>query len=155
MIVVAIIAILAVIVVPQFTKETRKSKAMSEVGAMFGELAIREDQYKTENSVYLEAAACPTSPGRAAQDASSCIAAATPWEALRVRLPTTKLYCSYQVVTNTTASPPALPAGITFTAPAVSWYYILATCDQDGDKLESTYFTSTVDSKIQKLNDGE
>ncbi|NVB79597.1 MAG: prepilin-type N-terminal cleavage/methylation domain-containing protein, partial [Kofleriaceae bacterium] len=41
MVVVAIIAVLAAIVVPTFTKESKKSKAKSEVGAMFAELGVR------------------------------------------------------------------------------------------------------------------
>ena len=59
MITVAIIAILAAIAVPVFTKQSRKSKASSEANAVFAELSVREEQYKLENGAYLTAAACP------------------------------------------------------------------------------------------------
>lgn len=154
MITVAIIAVLAAIAVPAFTKESRKSKAMSEVGAMFAELGVREDQYKAENTGYLAAAACPASPVAAGQDATSCIGAGGEWEALRVRLPETNLRCSYVITTGTgTGATP--PTGFTFVSPPGNWYYIVATCDMDNDGTSSYYFTSSTNSRIQPQNDGE
>lgn len=153
MITVAIIAVLAAIAVPAFTKESRKSKAMSEVGATFGELGVREEQYKSENTGYLAAAACPSAPLAAGTDSSSCIASGGVWEPLRVR-PQEKLACSYEITTGTGAGTNN-PSGFTFTSPPGNWYYIIATCDMDGDSTNATYFTSNVNSAIQKQNDGE
>jgi len=156
MITVAIIALLAAIAVPAFTSESRKSKGGSEVGAVMGELAVREEQYRLENNAYLAAAACPAiaTISAQAQDASGCIAAGQPWNTLRVGLPQTTLYCSYQVVAGT-GTGTAAPAGFTFASPANSWFYILATCDLDGDAtVNSTYFMSSLDSTIQKQNVG-
>ncbi|MGE0869911.1 MAG: prepilin-type N-terminal cleavage/methylation domain-containing protein [Kofleriaceae bacterium] len=153
MITVAIIAVLAVVVVPQFTGESRKSRASTEVNAMFGELAIRQDQYRVENGVYLATAACPATPSATAQDASGCIAAGTDWAKLRVRLPSEKLRCSYVTTVGTTAGTNN-PSGFTFTSPASAWYYIIATCNMDGTGGNSTYFISSTSSAIQKLNEG-
>jgi hypothetical protein len=47
-------------------------------------------------------------------------------------------------------------AGFTFTSPAGSWYYALATCDMNSSAtVNSTYFTSSVDSNIQSRNEGK
>jgi prepilin-type N-terminal cleavage/methylation domain-containing protein len=157
MITVAIIAILAAVAVPLFTKETRKSKASSEVGAVFAELAVREEQYKLENGAYLDAAACPSMSGLGptSRDATSCIATGQPWNTLRVHLPETDLYCSY-TVTQGNATGTNNPNGFTFTSPALPWFYILATCEMDGQTgVHSYYFTSSVDSKVQAQNDGK
>lgn len=154
MVVVAIIAVLAAIVIPNFMTQSKKSKAMSEVGAMFGELAVREEQYKLENGTYLEAAGCPSgTPSSTKRAVSACLAAATPWDTLRIHTPSTDVYCTYELTTNTSSSTTA-PTGITFTAPSTSWFFVVATCDMDSNGTTSTYFASSVDSAIQKLNDG-
>ena len=156
MITVAIIAILAAIAVPVFTKQSRKSKASSEANAVFAELSVREEQYKLENGAYLTAAACPavSTISAKSQDATSCIASGQPWATMRVRLPETNLYCSYEITTGSTAGTNN-PSGFTFTSPALPWFYILATCEMDGvTSVHSMYFMSSVDSKIQSRNDG-
>ncbi|MGE0395767.1 MAG: type II secretion system protein [Kofleriaceae bacterium] len=152
MVTVAIIAILAAIVVPQFTRETRKSKASTEVGAMFGELAVRQDQYKLENGAYLTTAACPSAPVTAGQDASSCLT--SEWSALRVRLPQEKLACSYEMVAGVGTGTDN-PSGFTFASPAGSWFYIIATCDGDNrSATNAKFFTSSTSSELQKQNEG-
>ncbi|MGE0549020.1 MAG: type IV pilin protein [Kofleriaceae bacterium] len=154
MITVAIIAVLAAVVVPQFTGESRKSKANTEITAMFGELSVRQEQYRVENGVYLATAACPATPSASLQDVSSCLAAGTDWTKLRLRLPNDKLRCSY-VTTVGTAAGTNNPSGFTFTSPASAWFYIIATCNMDGQSgTNSTYFISSTSSAIQKLNDG-
>ena len=121
---------------------------------MFGELAVRQEQYRLENGAYLATTACPSTPSAQPQDASGCIAASTDWHKLRVRLPTEKLRCSY---TTEVGSGPGTndPQGFTFTSPPGSWFYILATCDMDDQPgTNSTYFVSSVDSRIQSQNEG-
>ena len=45
-------------------------------------------------------------------------------------------------------------AAFGFTAPAVNWYYLLAHCDLDGNSaVDSYYFSSSVDTKIQVRNE--
>ena len=113
MVVVAIIGVLAAVVIPNFMQQSKKSKAKSEVGAMFAELGVREEQYKLENGSYLEAAACPSgTPSSTPRAVTACLATATPWDKLRVRPPsassatttTPATYCTYQVTTNLSAS---------------------------------------------------
>jgi prepilin-type N-terminal cleavage/methylation domain-containing protein len=154
MITVVVIGILAAVVVPMFTRETRKSKGSSETTAVMGELAVREEQYKLENGAYLPAAACPSTPSTAGQDASSCLTTGQPWNTLRVRLPQNKLHCSYEVVTGA-GTGTTDPLGFTFSSPEGSWFYIVATCDMDGQTgTNSTYFMSSVSSEQQVQNEG-
>jgi prepilin-type N-terminal cleavage/methylation domain-containing protein len=155
MVVVAVIAVLAAIAIPQFTKETRRSKGSSEVGAMMAELAVREDQYKLENGEYFDpGAACPATTVTKGQAAAGCITGTGVWVPLRVRLPQENLVCSYHVVTGTGVGT-TNPGGFVFTSPAGEWFYVLATCDMDGKStLNATYFVSSTSSKIQALNEG-
>lgn len=154
MIVVAVIAILAVIVIPSFQSESNRGRAKTEVTPMFAELQVREEQFKTENGAYASAVACPATPSPELQDASSCTATGGAWETLRVVLPLTSLRCSYEVTAGTASDAVTNPSGFTFQSPPMSWYYIIATCDMDGESGDSTYFTSSVDSAIQSQNEG-
>lgn len=153
MITVAIIAVLAVIVVPTFTRETRKSKATSEVVAMFGEIGVRQDQYKAEHGSYFNATgACPATTVPTGQDAQSC--SSTTWSGLRLRLPQTNLICSYNIVAGT-GTGTNNPGGFAFSSPPGAWYYVIATCDGDGNPAtNATYFISSISSQLQKLNEG-
>ncbi len=155
MVVVVIIGVLAAIAIPAWGHESRKSKARSEVNAVMAELAAKEAQYKEDNASFLAAAACPASPATSGQDATSCTASGTTWNKLRVALPTSTLYCSYQIVTGTSSQTPAPPSPFAMPSQATGWYYILATCDMDGKTGNSTYFTSSWDTKIQASNEGK
>lgn len=156
MITVAVIAILALIVVPQFFKESRKTKSASEVTPMMAELAVREEQYKSDNGVYLAAATCPATTTAAGTAAASCIVAGSPgseWYQLRVNPVESLLRCTYDVVVGTTSGTSV--AAFSFTSPPFNWFYVLATCDMDGDATkDATYFMSSVDSKVLKINEG-
>jgi type II secretory pathway pseudopilin PulG len=156
MIAVAVVAILAALVVPSWMGETRKSKARSEVSAMFAELSSKEMQYKVDNVGYLQSAACPSgSPSSTARDATPCVNAASGvWMPMRVLLPETTVYCTYEITTGTGSEVPSPPVGFTMTAPAVSWFFIVATCNMKGGATNATYFTSSVDTTIQAQNEG-
>jgi prepilin-type N-terminal cleavage/methylation domain-containing protein len=154
MITVAIIALLAGIAVPIFSGESRKSRAKSEVATIFGELAIREEQYVLENGAYLSAPACPATPLASGHPVAPCLAVGQPWEAMKVRIQETTVMCSYQIVGGIGAGTNN-PGGFTFTSPVTSWYYILATCDMDNDNTtDSTYFMSNLQAAIQVQNEG-
>lgn len=154
MMVVAVIAILALVVIPTFFKSSRKSKSTSEVSAMFAEFSVREEQYKVDNGVYFASAACPATSSAQGNAASGCISSGSPWETLRIAPPEAKLFCSYEVtIGNATGT--NNPSGFTFTSPGFNWWYVIATCDMDDDTTkDATYFTSSMDSTIQKLNEG-
>jgi prepilin-type N-terminal cleavage/methylation domain-containing protein len=152
MITVAVIAILALIVVPQFFKEGRKTKSASEIAPMFAELSIREEQYKVDNTGYLTTITCPATPSSQGNLASGCTSQAD-WVSLKVAPSETKLFCSYTVTAG--AGSGTNVAAFSWNSPTGSWYYIVATCDMDGDSTkDSTYFTSSSDTAIQKLNEG-
>lgn len=158
MIVVAIVAILAVVVVPMFTSEGRKVTARSEVSAMFAELTTKEEQYKVEMGVYLDVPACPATPSQQEQSLAACIASAS-WTALRIMAPKNTVRCSYQVKTGTSADDPnaTLPTGFTLTAtPATGWYWVHAKCNLDGNTaMYSEYLQSNLNAELQKLNEGK
>lgn len=155
MIVVAIIAILAVVVVPLFTGESKRVKAKSEVGPMFAELATREDSYKLENAGYLTTTACPTSASTSGTDVNAaCLTSGSDWTTLRVHPSETMLSCSYTITSGlSTVDPiallPSWAASLTgtqaVTAPniATSWFFIEAVCPYN------KYLTASWDTKIR------
>ena len=153
MIVVVIVAVLAAVVVPTFFRAARKTQGSSEISPMFAEIGIREEQYKVDNNVYLDiAAACPLAPSPAGVASTLC--SGVDWLALRVNPAETTLHCSYQITAGNAVGTNN-PGGFVFTSPATNWYYVLATCDLDADGTNfSTYFMSSVDPAIQKLNEG-
>jgi prepilin-type N-terminal cleavage/methylation domain-containing protein len=160
MVVVVMIGILAAIALPAFSSQTRKAKGDSEVGAFFAELEVREEQYAVENGKYLststgESTTFPATPKPASQTLGTLPAT---WQALKVRTPESSARCGYVVVAGTKTDPAGAVATSTFayTPPAKNWYYILAHCDLDGNTaVDSYYFISNDDSKIQKTNYGQ
>lgn len=158
MVAVAILGVLAKLVLPAFTSESNKSKARSEVSAMFVEIATKEQQWKLDNASYLDAPACPAAPSQQPQDATGCVADGQPWHKMRVMLPETTLMCSYEVTVGNSDETPTPPSP--FDQYTVSnshaWYYIVATCDTDGDpSVNSTYFASSWDTRIRSANESK
>ena len=156
MIVVAIIAVLAVIVVPSFMKESKRSKSKSEVHPMVTELSTREDAYKLEQGAYIDAPACPSSSvasGTVMASAACATTAGQPWVLMRVQTPQSKLTCSYVVGTGAGGTTPTAHASWPTWAtgptamPAASWYFIHATCP------DTEYIWGTWDSGL-KAKDG-
>lgn len=156
MFVAAIIAILAAIAIPVFTKEANKGKGQSEVMAFFAEIANKQEQFKIDNGTYLDTAGpCPATPTPGGV-AITCQNAGQPWDGLRIEVPAS-VACSYDIQAgNATIAPN--PGGFTFTSPATprNWYYVIARCNEDSDTAtpDATFFTSSLDSNIQKLNEG-
>jgi prepilin-type N-terminal cleavage/methylation domain-containing protein len=152
----AIVATLAAIAVPSFTRSTRKSKAQAEVAAIFAELTSREEQHKITSGAYLSAASCPATTTPTGTSASTCLGTGSAWTTMNVNPGRTTLLCSYQITAGLAAATASVPAGFTFSQPPTSWYYVVATCDGDGSAtLNATYFTSSVDSSIQRQDEGE
>jgi len=157
MIVVALVGILAAVVVPSWTRESRKTKGDSEINAMFAEIGVKQEQYKIDNAVYLAAPTCPTAPSTAGIDFNAtCVTAGSAWTTLRVNAPESKIRCTYSVTAGAAGATLTPPTGFTVPAqPVGEWYYVVGTCDLDGaGGTNSTFFQSSTDTAIQKLNVG-
>jgi prepilin-type N-terminal cleavage/methylation domain-containing protein len=159
MVVVALIGVLAAVALPSFAGETRKAKGDSEVAAFFGELKVREEQYAVENGRYLSTGASETATFPATPSASGQTLGTLPatWQSLKVRTPESSARCGYVVVAGTRTDTAGTMATTTFnyTPPAKNWFYVLARCDLDGNStIDSYYFISNDNSKIQKINAG-
>jgi prepilin-type N-terminal cleavage/methylation domain-containing protein len=166
MIVVAVIAILAIVVVPTFFRDSNKVKSTSEVTPVMTEMTNKIEQYKSETGRYVNGSTlengtpvvCPSAPSRAGIDPFSETCGAV-WTLLRIAPPQPKLRCSYELQVGEAGETysGSLPTGITFTAPAsTGWWTILATCDADGQGTSSTngkFFMSSIDSTLQKVNE--
>ncbi len=152
MIVVAIVAILAAIAVPLFLGEARKTKADSEVMAMFAEMSAKQESYKGEIGTYLTVPVCPATPSAQPQSIAACTASPA-WISLGLLPSSSELRCSYEVTTGAAGVSPSPPGFTLPAAPANGWYYIIATCDMDGNPaINGTFMQSSLDTTIQKLN---
>jgi prepilin-type N-terminal cleavage/methylation domain-containing protein len=157
MVVVGLIAILAAVVIPQWMRQTRKTKGDSEINAMFVEIATKEEQYKIDNSAYLATTSCPASPTTVGVNfQTSCVTTGSAWATLRVNPSESVLRCTYGVTAGVAGATLTPPAGFTVAnQPAGAWYYILAICDLDGQGGTNTqYFQTSLDTKMQKTNFG-
>jgi hypothetical protein len=124
---------------------------------MFAEIATKEEQYKIDNGVYLAAALCPSATSTAGIDFNAvCVTASSAWLTLRVNAPESKIRCTYAVTAGAEGTTLTPPTGFTVPAqPAGAWYYVVGTCDLDGSPTtNSTFFQSSTDTVIQKLNVG-
>lgn len=169
MIVVALIAILAIVVVPTFFRESAKTRSITEVTPMFAELANKLEQYKSDTGKYVNGGTlengtpvvCPPAPSTAGTNPTTitCGQTGSAWADLRVQPIQTLLHCSYEIQVGEAGDSydGTLPTGISFTAPSTTgWWTLLATCDADGQGATSTngnFFQSSVDITIQKVNE--
>lgn len=159
MITIAIFAVLVAIALPNFFRTSYKTRASSEIVANFAELSAKEDRWKIDTNLnsagtYLTAASCPGAASNTAVDISACQTGV--WAQLGVNLPVKMSNCTYQLTAGPAGTSPAPPAPFTLPAnPAVSWYFIVATCDFNPNVGQSTYLTSSLDPKIQKNNEGD
>jgi Tfp pilus assembly protein PilE len=163
MVVVAIVAVLAAIVIPNWAASARNKKYDPEITAMFTEIAQNEMQYKSENTTapgtYLAAAACPAAPNPNGIDFNAtCVSGATPWVTLRVNATDSQIRCSYTIQAGAPGTLPVPPAP----CPAVpaaglveSWYMITATCDMDAaGGTNATFCTTSWDTAQYNVNYG-
>ena len=174
MVVVAIVAILAIVVVPNFMRETTKAKRKSEVSAMFAEIAAKQEAFKMERSFYMGntggtnyvgTTACPaTVPTADYVFATSCAVTSSAWLMMRVIAPSQSLRCQYTITTNVAGTSFTPPTGfknsqgvLNAAEPAIAngWYQLKAECDERGNGgTNATYFQSSIDRKLQWINEG-
>jgi type IV pilus assembly protein PilE len=165
MIVVAIVGVLAMVVVPSFLKSGSKSKARTEVAAMFSEIASKQEQFKAETSRYIGGSTtapytgtstCPASVPTADYNFNtSCMASAGVWLTLRLVPPQSAMRCQYTITADAAGTSMTIPTGFknsqggtTAETVATSWWQVLATCRGSGAGT-AQYYQSSVDRKIQ------
>ena len=164
MIVVAIIAVLAAIVIPAWNAETKRGRTDPEISSMFTQIASSLEQFKAEQGagsyssslVASPLGPCPASPTPSGANWNTSCATAAGWSNLRISAPESTMYCTYTITTGAAGSAPSPPSGFTMTTPAGSWWFVVGTCDMDGQGAPySTFFRSSTDTKLQKLNYGK
>jgi type IV pilus assembly protein PilE len=166
MVVVVIIAVLAVVAGTSYKKYTNQGRT-AEVMAMMGEIRAKEEAYKAEFNYYCNtsAAACNGTtttdtnyfPALAAglepkaKDITVAPYGPMPatWTALGIQPQRRQLYCGYVVVAGLANTTPTGTDGInifsqsfTGSTPTVPWYYLHATCDNDGNSAVNVVFTT-------------
>jgi len=174
MVVVAIVALLAIVVVPSFMSSATKSKARTETAAMFSEIAAKQAQFYAEKQRYMGAlgtapnyngtTTCPTAvPSADYNFTTGCMASSNEWTNLRIAPTESALRCQYTITANVAGTGFTPPTGfknsqqqLNTAEPtlASSWFYIHAKCDHGGGTGYSEYFQSSVDRLIQKKNEG-
>jgi prepilin-type N-terminal cleavage/methylation domain-containing protein len=170
MVVVAIIAVLAMIVIPQWSKTAQKGKADPEIRGIFTEIQVKEEQYRAEGTgVYRDLTQCPTNVNVGGVDlvAQSCFTTAgNGWLEAHITPPNEKtVRCRYYVHSDlgsaqTGGNAISVPAGFTTPSNASNftgaWYYVVGECDMDGQGgTNATFLSTSWDSTIQKQNYGQ
>ena len=162
MIVVAIVGVLASVAVYMFTKSVNKARS-SEVPAVFAEFRIKQEQFHMENGVYQSTGDentpsdyWPAAPAAPSSEGNAIAPMPATWQALRVNLDKSVLYCSYVTVGKTAnTAPGAIAAGYGFTAPATNYFYSIANCDLDGKPaVNSQYFSISTTDGLMVDNEG-
>jgi len=142
------------------TKTIASHSAGSEASTIFGEIVTRLEQYKMENGGYPPSIGESTlHPARPTEAKQSLLPLPPSWEAVRLRFSDpAEVYCGYTWVTGLPGSGANVgPQGTSFgfTPPPMSWYYVLARCDLDGNgAVDSYYFTSSVDPTVRARDEG-
>jgi type IV pilus assembly protein PilA len=159
-IVVAVIAVLAAVAVPQFMSSKNEGQEESEVSGMFTALSIAEAQYKLENGVYFstggsESATFPATPSNTPQNVSGAPAT---WTTLKVTAPFSTVVCGYVVIAGAANQAPGAIASskFGFAAPKQPYFYVLARCNLDRNSgVDAYYFESSVSATIKSINEGD
>jgi prepilin-type N-terminal cleavage/methylation domain-containing protein len=160
MMVVALIAVLAAIAIPNFVRQSGRAKSDTEVMEIFAELRIRQEQFRFERGTYKATTAdevllYPGTPSSNERDLLGALP--VEWQDLRYRGKSTAR-CSYGVITGAGGDATNIgvrAAAFGFTAPTTDWFYILAWCDIDNDATtDGFYLTDSVNTSIRKVNAG-
>jgi prepilin-type N-terminal cleavage/methylation domain-containing protein len=166
LVVIALIAILAAVALPSFLRTSNKTKARSEVNAIFNDLRMRIEQFAQENGGptgifppnLTEGGMHP--PSAPSNSKVPILPAPVAWDNIRFQLNgPNEVFCRYTWVTgvggqSVNIGPQAILFGFTV-APAADWYYLLARCNLDDDiATDSYYFQSSIDPEIRVLNEG-
>lgn len=169
MVVVAIIGILAAVAVSYFGKQINKARA-SEIPYMFGEISVRQQQYMTENNVYISSGSGETNfwPATLNGNKGNDLSAGMPalWRTLRIQPgggggSVNRLYCQYVTLAglaNSTAGRGTWGNDLWAAAvPTKNWFYSVARCDWNNVRTDWSEYAHRGDqppSVMMKQNDG-
>ena len=165
LIVVTIIGVLAVVAGTAYRKYSDSGRT-AEVYAMFGEFRAKEEAYRAETSRYVTTTAVGETDYYPALLATGLEPKAkfwgppnaTPpasWTTLGINPGKTQLYCGYVAVSGPAGSWGAFagPMGEKFRnsgaigpPPATPWWYVNASCDNDGNATTNATFTTASSS---------
>jgi prepilin-type N-terminal cleavage/methylation domain-containing protein len=165
MMVVALIAVLAAIAIPNFVRQSARAKGDSEVMEIFAELRIRQEQFRFERGTYKATAAdeahlYPATPSPSERDLLGALP--QEWQDLKYR-GKSSARCSYGVFTGAggdnsnvgVVAAAAAPGGFAYTPPITDWFYLFAWCDLDNNSsVDSYYFSDSTNTAIRKVNAG-
>jgi prepilin-type N-terminal cleavage/methylation domain-containing protein len=161
MLVVALIGILAAIALPSFLGTTRKAKADSEVLPNLVEIGTKQEAFNLRTGVYFSATSwLPIAPASVNQHKQALVAPAD-WAPLKVVMPEENGRCAYFTMAGGSSTVGAVSlaeltaCGFTYDPPPLNWYLALAVCDTDGDSVQSCYLTTSDNSEVRKMRNGE
>jgi len=163
LIVVVVVGILAAIAIPQFTRQQQKAKS-SEVPGMFAAIKQAQHAYKAEYGLFL-------STGASESDVYPALLASgepkkkkwepdtsSKWYELGVRPPDYYLYCGYVTLGGSAGTVPPGTNGVKIfgnQTPQRPWFYIMASCDLDGNpSVNTTFLTSSERTDVIEMNSG-
>jgi prepilin-type N-terminal cleavage/methylation domain-containing protein len=157
MITVTIVGVLAAVAGVAYKKYSSRART-AEVMAMFAEFRAKEEAWKAENTTYLSStsvgendfypALLPSGEPRA----KTVAPLPALWTRLGINPARTQLYCGYVAVAGPANSftSGAISAGAVGqrlfggTPPTRPWYYLRATCDNDGNATTNALFSTTM-----------
>ena len=157
MITVAIIGIVAGLLVYSLNGQSKRVKGKSEVQAMFQEMHRAQSEYALEHGRYLSTGtdAGDIFPDGISDQLQDVGTRPDEWITLKLQPTSAKLYCGYVAVAgDADDSLPAFADDFGMVQPPGNWYALYAECDMDGSStLNGTFFSSSVDSKMQRRDE--
>jgi type II secretory pathway pseudopilin PulG len=154
MIVVAILSLLAVIANPSYKRYLDAGRT-SEVMEMFGEFRNKEEAYRAENSTYLTTSSTssetdfyPALLGSGEPKAKAWTPGQpTTWTTLGINPGKAQLYCGYVAIAGAAGGAVGGARGQAIlnaasAAPTTAWWYLNASCDNDGNPAVNSLFTT-------------
>jgi prepilin-type N-terminal cleavage/methylation domain-containing protein len=153
LIVIGIIGILSAAAVFGYQRYMRHAYT-SEVYSMIASIKSAEDSYKAETGQYLSTGSDEedfypvlNSAGPEPQKKTISLENKTEWKNLGISPPSKHLYCGYVAIAGPANDLSNAGArGVTLfggNPPKVSWYYIRATCDLDGNAGKNSFYETT------------
>jgi prepilin-type N-terminal cleavage/methylation domain-containing protein len=164
MIVVAILGVLAVIGGTAYRRYMDSGRT-AEVYAMMGEFRNKEEAYRAEYSKYLPTGPDETSGsyfplllGKGLEPKAKLITTTIPtvWTNLGINPGKSTLYCGYVALAADAGVAPTGQHGVDIfssfqtSTPNIPWWYLVATCDNDGDgnPNHNAYFTTAMSTTV-------